>query len=139
VRSGLAALKSVRELMHQGSVTPQVRIGVATGSALLEDLLETGRSGELAVLGGSPNLAARLQSAASPDSMLVSETTVQLVEGPFSTRHLPRLALKGFSGPVDAYEVEGELQLRSRTQATASSRLAPFIGREEERTLLLRR
>ncbi len=141
VRAGLEAVRAIAHLEHPYDVTPQVRVGIATGPAVVGDVLATGASArsELAALGPTPNLAARLQIEAEPDSVIVSETTRVLIEGLFELDALPARALKGFAEGITPYRVRSELRGQSRFAARSGAHLSPFVGREEELELLTRR
>ncbi|MBT6276870.1 MAG: hypothetical protein HOI95_22385 [Chromatiales bacterium] len=81
VRAGLNIVNAIQKLDHGYDVTAQVRVGIATGSAIVGDRLATGDAAvtEQAALGPAPNFAARLPGAAIPDSVVISETTAEMV------------------------------------------------------------
>jgi class 3 adenylate cyclase len=139
VRAGLDIVQSVKSLEHPYDVTAAVRVGIATGTAVVGDLLETGASSEQAALGQTPNLAARLQGEAEPNSVVISDTTKALTAGLFEFKVLPARAVKGISDPVTPYQVLTEVRGQSRFAARSGSHLSPFVGREEELELLTRR
>jgi class 3 adenylate cyclase len=105
------------------------RIGVATGMVMVRDA-ET-REG-LEVYGACPTLAARLQSAAHPNGIVVSETTRRLAGGLFAFKDLGTLRLKGFKAGVNAYSLEGRRRTSSRFAALRPGRATPFVGRGAE-------
>ena len=141
LRAGLAAIDAVKSLEHPYEAEPEVRVGIATGPAVVGDVLSTGASerSELAALGPTPNLAARLQGEAVPNSVVISETTQSLTAGHFQLEALPPRRLKGISDPVTSYRVHSEVQGQSRFAARVGSNFSPFVGREEELELLTRR
>ncbi|MEE8594129.1 MAG: AAA family ATPase, partial [Candidatus Bipolaricaulota bacterium] len=141
VRSGLEVVRAVEKLAPPYEAELKVRVGIATGPAVVGDVLATGASqrSELAALGPTPNLAARLQSEADPNCVLISETTRQLVSGYFALIALSARELRGLSGEATPYRVVGELAGKTRFSARAGSQLSPFVGREEEMELLHRR
>ncbi len=116
----------------------RVRIGIHTGLVVISEIGD-GVKRELLALGETPNLAARLQSAAEPDSVVVSESTYRLVEGLFDCQALPALDLKGVATPMQAFHILGESEARSRLEVAALRGLTPLVGREEEVGLLLKR
>ena len=83
--------------------TLQVRIGIATGLVVAGDLIGEGSSEEHAIVGETPNLAARLQSSAGPNQVLISESAYKLTTGLFETSEPNLLSLKGFSEPQTAH------------------------------------
>ena len=136
VRAGLAIVKAVAHLDLPQRL--RVRLGIATGLAVVGDLIGAGAAQEQAVVGETPNLAARLQALAAPDGIVIAEATRRHVGGLFELRDLGPQSLKGFSGTPHAFEVLTESEVGSRFEALRS-RSAPLIGRDEEIELLLRR
>ena len=141
VRAGLEVVRVVAELEHPFEVESKIRVGIATGPAIVGDVLSTGASdrSELAALGATPNLAARLQGEAEPNTVVISEGTQALTTGLFRLEALPARALKGISNEVTPYRVGSEVRGQSRFAARSGTRLSPFVGREEELELLTRR
>lgn len=115
------------------------RVGIATGPVIVGDLIGEGSSLENAVVGETPNLAARLQALAPPNGIVAAEATRRLVGDTFRFLALPSQNIRGFAQPVRPYQVGVELIGQSRFGAHAGSTLTPFLGREEEMELLLRR
>ncbi|MBI3515609.1 MAG: AAA family ATPase [Proteobacteria bacterium] len=138
--TGLAVVQAVARLDTVAGPpgTLSVRVGIATGLAVVGDLIGSGASLESAAVGDTPNLAARLQRVAQPGSVVIADTTRNLVGGLFEYRDLGSLSLKGFAAPTQAWEVLRERAIDSRFEALRPSR-APLIDREEERALLERR
>ena len=114
----------------------QVRIGIATGLVVVGDLVGHGAAQEQAVVGDTPNLAARLQALAEPDSIVVAGATRRLLRGRFTLRDLGRHLVKGLTEPVEAWAVECVSSNESRFEAGHAARLTGFIGREAESALL---
>ena len=136
VRAGLAIVEAVAHLDLPWRL--QVRLGIATGLAVVGDLIGAGAAQEQSVVGETPNLAARLQALAAPNGIVIAEATRRHVGGLFDLRDLGPQSLKGFSGTPRAFEVLTESGVTSRFEALRS-RSTPLIGRDEEIELLLRR
>jgi predicted ATPase/class 3 adenylate cyclase len=140
VRAGLEIVDAVTSLRTDVSTALQARIGVATGTVVMNDLLVNEIPAEKAIVGETPNLAARLQSLAEPGTVLICPSTRQLAGGYFNYRDLGLLSLKGFAQPISASQVLGMSGVESHFEAMhTTSRLPPLFGREEEMDLLLRR
>jgi predicted ATPase len=116
-----------------------VRLGIATGIVVVGDLLGSGESQERGVVGDTPNLAARLQGIAEPDSVVIAENTRKLLGDLFELRHLGPQDLKGVTGPTPTWAVLRPSAQESRFEALHAGGLNPLVGREEESALLLRR
>jgi class 3 adenylate cyclase len=139
VRAGLALIEAVHRL---GSPRPlQVRIGVATGLVVVGELVDQRDVRERAVVGETPNLAARLQSLAEPNTLVIGPSTRRLLGDLFEYRDLGTVEVKGFAELVRAWQVLREGTFESRFEAfhSAVATLTTLIGREEELELLLRR
>ncbi len=139
IRAGLGIVEAVGELRPRDDLTLQVRIGIATGLVVAGDIIGEGASEESAVLGETPNLAARLQALAEPNTVVIAPTTHHLVSGLFEHKDLGSHDLKGISTPVQAWRVVGETVAESRFDATHATGITPLVGREEEIGLLLNR
>jgi len=139
VRAGLDIVTVVAKLDTRGRESLKVRIGIATGIVVVGDLVGQGSAQEQAVIGDTPNLAARLQGLAGPGSVVIAEATRRLLGGTFELKPLGPQMLKGFDAPVPAWTVLGEAENVSRFEASRSQRLTPFVGREHEMALLLDR
>jgi class 3 adenylate cyclase/predicted ATPase len=136
VRAGLALIEEIGQL---GSPEPlQVRLGIATGLVVVGDLVGSGISNENEVVGAVPNLAARLLSLAEPSTVVIADTTRQLIGSVFALEDLGFKELKGFTEPQRAWRVLGENRFKSRFEALRSAE-TPFVDRQEEIELLLRR
>ena len=116
----------------------QVRIGIHTGLVVVGEIGDGGKR-ELLALGETPNLAARLQALAEPNTVVISAATHRLITGLFDYRDLGLHSLKGLSAPVQVYQVGGESGVRSRLEAGSAVGLTPLVGREEEVAFLRRR
>lgn len=130
IRAGLEILTRVEDVMV-GGIRPSVRIGIHTGLVVVGDV-GSGQRQETLALGEAPNVAARVQAEAVPDSLLISEATRQLVAGSFRLEDLGSRILKGISQPMQIWRVLGLSDAASRFEAAAASGLAPFVGREAE-------
>jgi hypothetical protein len=140
VRAGLGLVEAVGRLTPRAGRAPQVRVGVATGLVVVGDLVGEGAAREEAVVGETPNLAARLQALAEPDTVVIAPTTRRLIGGAFECADLGPHELKGFPEPVNVWRVLGTGGAESRFEARgAAAGLTPLVGREEELALLLRR
>jgi predicted ATPase/class 3 adenylate cyclase len=138
VRAALPTLEAVGRAVPTGERLT-ARIGIATGLAVVGDLLGAGAAQEQTVIGETPNLAARLQSLADPGCAVIDAETRRRVGGLFECRELDALHLKGLPGPVCAWQVLGEAVIQSRFEAMHAASLAPLVGRDDELDLLLRR
>ena len=138
VRAGLALVQAVAGLEAAGQPLA-ARIGIATGLVVVGELVGEGEAQERAVVGETPNLAARLQALADPGSVVISQATRRLLGGLFELTDLGPTRLKGFAEPLAAFRVEGEGRADSRFEALHGERLSPLIGREHELAMLLER
>jgi predicted ATPase/class 3 adenylate cyclase len=139
VRAGLAITARVAGLVTPAGEPLAGRVGIATGLVVVGDRIGEGPAQEEAVVGETPNLAARLQQLARPGSVLVAEATRRLVGELLLWRELPPASIAGFAEPVRAFEVGGEGQAEDRFAARHGAELAPLVGREEELALILAR
>ncbi len=136
VRAGLAIVERVTRL--DLSETLRVRIGIATGLVVVGDLIGAGAAQEQAVVGETPNLAARLQALAEPNAIVIAEATRRQIGSLFELGDMGPQALKGFAAEQLVWRVVGESGVASRFEALRSG-ATPLIGRDEEIDLLLRR
>jgi class 3 adenylate cyclase len=139
VRAGLSILAGVGDLRSAPGVTLQARIGVATGLVVVGDLVREGVTQEKAAVGETTNLAARLQSQAEPNTLLICPETHQLVGALFDYHDLGRQTLKGFAHPVHVRQVVGASRVENRFEARRAALTTPLLGRDEELDLLARR
>jgi class 3 adenylate cyclase len=139
VRAGLDIAAVVAKLETRANEKLEVRIGIATGIVVVGDLVGQGSAQEQAVIGDTPNLAARLQALAEPGAVVIAESTRRLLGGAFELKPLGSQVLKGFDAPVPAWTALREAENVSRFEASRSQHLTPFVGREHEVALLLDR
>jgi class 3 adenylate cyclase len=138
VRAGFAAVEAVGRLATPTGERLAARVGIASGLVVVGGLVGEGSVQEHVIAGETPNLAARLQAAAEPGTVLVAASTRHLIGAGFEVEELGPQALKGFADPVRAWRVLGERAVGSRFEARATG-LAPLVGREQEVALLLER
>ncbi len=139
VRAGLDIVADVGGLDTPAGGKLQVRIGIATGLVVVGDLVGEGAAQEQAVVGETPNLAARLPALAEPGAIVIAAATRRLLGNLFRLPGLGRHEVKGLSEPVEAWAVEGVSASEGRFEAVRSGRLTGFVGREQELGLLLER
>jgi class 3 adenylate cyclase/predicted ATPase len=142
VRTGLGMLEAMETLntglVPDNSVRLAVRMGIHTGLVVVGEMGSGGRHEHLA-LGDTPNLAARLQSLAAPDTVVMSAATSRLVQGYFTCQDHGTHALKGIDTPIQVYQVVGESAAQSRLDVAGRIGLTPLVGRESELALLRER
>ncbi|MBS1197790.1 MAG: Adenylate cyclase [Proteobacteria bacterium] len=131
VRTGLDIIAAVRELSLPAAAKLQVRIGAATGLAVVGDLIGRGSSEQAAVTGQTPNLAARVQALAEPGCLTIAESTRKLVGDLFEYRELGLHRLKGIDGEVRVLEVTGARQNAARFESIRTMR-GDCVGRSRE-------
>ena len=136
VRSALEIVAAVNQLQ----LTPplQVRIGIHTGPVVVGEIGGGTRREQLAV-GETPNVAARIQGLAAPDTVAVSVATYRLVSGFFDCQALSAQSVKGIATPIEVYRVLADSIVQHRLDAVPLTGLTPLVGREEELALLQRR
>ena len=139
VRAGLAIVEAAPKLETAAGAPLHVRVGIATGIGVVGDLLGSGEAQESGVVGDTPNLAARLQSIAEPDNVVIAEGTRKLLGNLFELRDLGPQNLKGMAGPTRAFAALRASSQESRFEALHAGDLTALVGREEESELLLRR
>ena len=137
VRAGLELVAAVGALKTHAPL--QTRVGIATGLVVVGDLIGSGASQEQAIVGETPNLAARLQGIAEPNSVVIAESTRKLVGNLFELEDLGAQDLKGIAGPVRAWAALRPSSVESRFEALHTSGVTELVGREEELEMLLRR
>ena len=138
VRAGLALVRTVGAL-EVGGRRLAARIGIATGLVVVGESVGEGEAQERAVVGETPNLAARLQALAAPGSVVISQATRRLVGTLFELTDLGPTRIKGFAEPIAAFVVQGEGSADGRFEALHGQRVTPLIGREHELAMLLER
>jgi class 3 adenylate cyclase len=139
VRAGLAILDAVGTLKASPGVPLQARVGIATGLVVVGEQLGTGDTGQRVAIGETPDLAARLQAAASPGEVVIAASTRRLVGRMFDCHPLGIVGIAGLPQAVEAWQVRGEVAGVSRFEARRVGTLSPLVGRQEEIDRLLRR
>jgi len=137
VRAALELVEAVSAL--KAAVSLQTRVGTATGLVVVGDLIGSGESRERGIVGDTPNVAARLQGIAEPNTVVIAESTRKLLGNLFELEELGSKNIKGINGPVRAWAALREASVESRFEALHASGLTELVGREEELELLLRR
>jgi class 3 adenylate cyclase/tetratricopeptide (TPR) repeat protein len=138
VRAGLALIETVAKFDPGAGNALQVRIGIATGLAVVGDLLGEGAAQERAVVGETPNLAARLQELAEPSTVVICSDTHHLLGKLFEYRALGHACIKGFGNPKPIWQVTDASAVDSRFEALRTM-TTPLVGRTKEVELLMRR
>jgi TOMM system kinase/cyclase fusion protein len=135
VRAGLGMVEAVGQLNTrlepERGVHLAVRLGIHTGLVVVGDVGDGARQEQLA-LGETPNIAARLQEMATPNTLVISAATFPLLGGFFACQPLGTPLLKGLAQPLAVYRVLYESMARSRLEAASSTGWTPLVGREQE-------
>jgi class 3 adenylate cyclase/tetratricopeptide (TPR) repeat protein len=139
VRAGLDLGDAIATVQTRDGEVLKTRIGIATGIVVVGDLVGEGAAREQAVIGDTPNLAARLQARAEPGAVLIADQTRRLLGNAFELKSVDLRNLKGLDAPVRAWAVLREADAETRFEASRSSRMTPFVGREPEVALLVER
>ena len=137
VRAGLELVAAVSGLKTDSPL--QTRVGIATGLVVVGDLIGSGASQEQAIVGETPNLAARLQGIAEPNTVVIADSTRRLVGNLFEFENLGSQELKGIAGAVRVWAALRPASVESRFDAFHTTGLTDLVGREEELEMLLRR
>jgi class 3 adenylate cyclase/predicted ATPase len=142
VRAGLrivGAMEALNTHLEQRyGMRVAVRLGIHTGLVVVGEVGSGNRQENLA-LGETPNVAARIQGLAAPDTVAISPATFRLVRGYFRCQDLGSHTLKGLAAPLQVYRVLGESEAQSRLEVVEASGFTPLVGRESEVALLLER
>src|SRR5438309_3859878 len=125
-------------LQQAKGVQLAIRIGVHTGLVVVGEMGSAGRQEQLA-LGETPNIAARIQGQAQPNTLVISDATYRLVQGYFACQDLGAHALRGVTESMRIYHVLGASDATSRLDVVQPRGLTPLVGREQEVGLLLER
>jgi len=136
VRAGLEIVEKVGRLKRPDGIPLQSRIGIATGLVVAGEATGVGAAGEETVVGDTPNLAARLQSAAEPDCVLVGPATHRLTADFFEYSFFGEHAIKGFREPISIWKALRESATESRFAAAHAAAAGPIVGRERELAFL---
>ena len=138
VRAGLELIAAVTALKTPASL--QTRVGIATGLVVVGDLMAgSGEALERGIVGETPNLAARLQGIAEPNTVVIAEATRRLLGNLFELKDLGPRHLKGVAEPLRAWMALRASTVESRFEALHAAGLTALVGREEEIELLRRR
>jgi class 3 adenylate cyclase/predicted ATPase len=132
VRAGLALVAKVSQLLLPTGEPAQVRVGIATGVVIVGDTVGEEPTQEQVVVGKTPNLAARLQGVAAPNTTVIAASTLRLLGHMFVCEQLGPFELKGLSEPVMAWRVLGERMAESRFAAIHPTKHTRFVGRQNE-------
>jgi TOMM system kinase/cyclase fusion protein len=142
VRTGLGILAAMgdlnKRLKQDKSIQIALRIGIHTGLVVVGEMGSTRRQEQLA-LGEPPNLAARLQGLAEPNTVVISDATSRLVQGYFDCQDLGAQTLRGVLQALKVYRVFRESGAQGRLDITSARGLTPLVGRESEVMLLQER
>ena len=139
VRAEFAIIDAVANLTTSANAPLEARVGIATGIVIVGDRVGEGPAQEQAVVGETPNLAARLQALADAGNVVIAESTHKLLGGLFELADLGTRDLKGFSAPIRAFRVVGERPSEGRFEALHGHQFTPLVGRDHEVGLLLER
>jgi class 3 adenylate cyclase len=136
VRAGLELIQAVGGLKSTAPL--QTRVGIATGLVVVGDLIGSGAAQEQAIVGETPNVAARLQGVAEPNNVVIAEGTRKLLGNLFELQDLGAKEVKGIAEPVHAWAALRASSVESRFEALRAA-TTPLVGRDEEVALLMRR
>ena len=137
VQAGLELIAAVSALKTRASL--QTRVGIATGLVVVGDLVGSGEAQERGIVGETPNLAARLQGIAEPNTVVIAEGTRKLLGTLFELEDLGLKDLRGIAGQVRAWAALRTSSVESRFEALHAAGLTALVGRDEEIELLRRR
>jgi class 3 adenylate cyclase/predicted ATPase len=135
VRAARGIVAAVSKLPPRGGHQLTVRVGIATGTVVVSQLKAADGASELSAIGETPNLAARLQALAEPNTVVIADSTRALTRGAFRYNDLGLKPLKGMPEPVRTWQVVEELAA-DRFEAAHISGMSSLIGREQEVELL---
>ena len=142
VRAGLGMVEAMSQLnarmLQEHRVQLHMRLGIHTGLVVVGDV-GGGTHQEQLALGDTPNVAARLQGIAEPNTLVISAATFQLLGGFFACQPVGTPLLKGIAQPLEVYQVLYESTARSRLETVGSTGVTPLVGREQEIGLLQER
>ena len=136
LRAGLEMIEAMDVLEASIGIPLQIRIGVTTGLVVVGEKIGDESPSERTILGETPNLAARLQAFAAPNTLVVSDITRQLAGAAFTFKDCGAQELKGFIHPVSIWEVESVRAVGSYEESGKSTDLGELTGRHKERVLL---
>jgi predicted ATPase/class 3 adenylate cyclase len=136
VLAGLDIIKAVNALQPRPALQLHVRVGIATGKVVVGDLVSSGANLDKVAVGQTPNLAARLQALAEPDSIVISPHTYKLIGQRFEYEDRGLHELKGIDKPVRVREVLKQRSYRSRFEAAHSGNVLPLVDRFDEMAIM---
>lgn len=140
VRAVHAALETLHAITGiSGAVNLASRVGICSGPAVVRDIRAGDTAGSFEAVGETPNIAARLQTLAAPNSVLISESTKLLISGAFDLQDLGSREIKGISRPLSVYRVLAAKSSTNRFEAAHGGSLTPLVGRSIELSLILDR
>ena len=128
--------KQAERLRFEKGINVQIRVGINTGEVVVRSIRKDDLHTDYVPIGHSTNIASRMESLATPGTIVVSEHTHKLTDGYFEFTSLGAAQIKGVSEPLTIYEVRGVGPLRTKLQVAARRGLARFIGRQREMELL---
>src|SRR5262245_5723877 len=137
VRAGLELIAALARVETRAPL--RTRVGIATGLVVVGQLVASDDAQERGIVGETPNLAARLQGIAQPNTVVIAESTRRLLGSLFELQDLGTRELKGIAEPVRVWTALRDRSVEGRFEALRASNLTAFVGREEESELLLRR
>ena len=137
VRAALQLIQAVSSLKFSAPL--QTRVGIATGLVVVGDLIGSGEAQGRGIVGETPDLAARLQTIAEPNTVVIAESTRRLLGNLFDLEDLGAKQLKGIAAHMRTWAALRPSSVEGRFEALHASGLTELVGREEELELLLRR
>jgi len=140
VRAVHAALDTLSAVTNiSGPITLASRVGVCSGLVVVRDVGAGGAAGSMDAVGETPNIAARLQTLATPNTVLISASTKLLISAAFDLQDLGFQEIKGVSQPIQVFRVLAAKSIASRFETAHGGSLTPLIGRATELSLFLDR
>ncbi len=139
-RTGLEIVRAIRDMPQQNKMKKpalQVRIGIHTGLVVVGEMGAGEVREKMAIVGETPNIAARLEGLADTNTVVISRASYQLIEGYFDCESIGKHTLKGISRPIEVYKVMSESGLRSRLEVASTKVLSSLVGREKEVELMI--
>ena len=137
VRAGLALCEAIPNSPPAHGVSLGVRVGIATGLVVTDNRSLAAASAGPGAVGQTMNMAARLQSLATRNAVIVADTTRRLTGSRFAWQDHGRVALKGFTDPVQVWQVIGSTLVGSRVHAASGASSASMVGRQAEMNAVL--
>ena len=139
VNAGFGIIDAAGAVSSQCGAGLEVRVGLASGPVVIEEMLESGGWAEDSAAGRTLNLAARIQSLANASAVAIDASTKRLLRSAFTTRSIGEHNLKGFDQAVPVWDIERAVEVRSRFEAAHENTLVPLVGRKEELAILVSR